>query len=495
MHLLAGANDYRTIDVPYLDVLPGIEENLAQIRDAWVGVFKSFNGGQSWISTLLPGYPQDTSPEGTSSDLYGYDFACDPTVRAGANGLFYYSGIAANRAERGGGVVFVSRYIDNNNSEFLDTIEYIDTNIPDQGNQGQFLDMPYIAVDVPRDSGTVTIKEQEIPKSNVYITYTNFLGKTAINVRSQILFARSTDCGQTWSKPIKVSESQHILQRPTIAIDPKDPEGRTIYVAFRRFFKGMQTVAIIIVKSTDGGQTFTKPVEVTSFYPFDQGSSIFSFRTNSYPSLTVDGDRIVYLAWAQRMNGPEEPARIVIATSGNGLVWPSTQRQYVELTHAVEEVKGHQFMPSLTCAGGKLMLAWYDQRHDIAQDYIEDAFTPYIEDYQCRHTIDVRVAYGTPGLSPSFSPSRQVSRYLYTLYVDEYGEPILENGFWQIDQAEFNPINFPLFQQGTTPFNGDWMDAAPSPWILPTSDGQWIFNTNPLQPTIFWPFVGCIHSL
>ncbi len=491
MHLLAGANDYRTIDVPYQDVLPGMEENLAQIRDAWVGVFKSFNGGESWISTLLPGYPQDTSPEGTSSPLYGYDFACDPTVRAGANGLFYYSGIAADRAERGAGVVFVARYIDNNNSEFLDTIEYVDTNIPDQGNSGQFIDMPYIAVDVPRDSGTVTIKGQEIPVSNVYIAYSLFPGHSKKNVRSKILFARSTDCGTTWSKPIKLSESQHILQRPTIAIDPSDPTGNTIYVAFRRFAKANkkgkinQPHAIIILKSTDRGRKFTKAIEVTSFYPFDQGSSNFSFRTNAYPSLTVDGNGIVYLAWAQRMNGPEGFARLVIAASEDGLDWPTGQMKYVELDHAEEEVKGHQFMPSLTYAGGKLMLAWYDQRHDIAQDYIGDqAFTPYIEDSLCRHTIDVRVAYGTLGLYPSFSPSRQVSRYLYTLYVDEYGNPIEDGeGNWIIDQAEFNPINFPLFQQGTTPFSGDWMDAAPSPWILPSSNGQWSFNTSPLQPT------------
>ena len=58
LHLLAGANDYRTVDLPGL---LGIEER----GDAWLGVFKSFDGGQTWQSTLLPGYPLDRSADGS----------------------------------------------------------------------------------------------------------------------------------------------------------------------------------------------------------------------------------------------------------------------------------------------------------------------------------------------------------------------------------------------------------------------------------------------
>src|ERR1700687_1596665 len=44
-HLLAGANDYRTVDLPGL---LGIDER----GDAWLGLFKSFDGGRTWQSTL-----------------------------------------------------------------------------------------------------------------------------------------------------------------------------------------------------------------------------------------------------------------------------------------------------------------------------------------------------------------------------------------------------------------------------------------------------------
>ena len=41
-HLLAGANDYRTVDLNIVDQLP--IDQLA--GDAWLGVFKSFDGGR-----------------------------------------------------------------------------------------------------------------------------------------------------------------------------------------------------------------------------------------------------------------------------------------------------------------------------------------------------------------------------------------------------------------------------------------------------------------
>lgn len=54
LHLFGRANDYRSVD---LAGLAGQSES----ADAWLGVFNSFDGGQTWQSTL-PGYPLDSSP-------------------------------------------------------------------------------------------------------------------------------------------------------------------------------------------------------------------------------------------------------------------------------------------------------------------------------------------------------------------------------------------------------------------------------------------------
>src|SRR5881628_2002248 len=58
-HLLAGANDYRTVDLPYPDV--SSDDNTAcppnqKCAEPWLGVFKSRDGGETWQSILLPGY-------------------------------------------------------------------------------------------------------------------------------------------------------------------------------------------------------------------------------------------------------------------------------------------------------------------------------------------------------------------------------------------------------------------------------------------------------
>src|SRR5690349_13881269 len=179
LHLLAGANDYRTVDLPVSDTVPG---SLA--GDAWLGLFKSFDGGQTWQSTLLPGFPQDQSPEGLASPLKAYSAAADPTVRPGTSGLFYYSGIAFNRGTNNG-AVFVARYLDANQKENgdatqgKDTIKYVSTKIVDTGTSGQFIDKPWIAVDVPRaGGGTCTFNPfgtpQVVPAGNVYVVWSRF---------------------------------------------------------------------------------------------------------------------------------------------------------------------------------------------------------------------------------------------------------------------------------------------------------------------------------
>src|SRR5215467_15774334 len=77
LHLLAGANDYRTVDLNFFAT--------GETGDAWLGVFKSFDGGATWQSTLLPGYSLDQTPEGLSSPLktpMQFQAASDPVVRA-----------------------------------------------------------------------------------------------------------------------------------------------------------------------------------------------------------------------------------------------------------------------------------------------------------------------------------------------------------------------------------------------------------------------------
>jgi hypothetical protein len=214
-HLLAGANDYRTVDIP-MPVVPGGKQETA---DAWLGVFKSYDGGQTWKSTLIPGYPQDTTYDGTHSAVRGaagqvlYNAGADPVVRAGTDGMFYFSGIVFDRATYSGKVV-VNRFVDLNNKENgdpvlgTDSIQWVDAKVIDAGG-AYFADKPWIAVDVPRTGApTCSIKktdasgkvlfQRSFPGGPLYAVWARIYSDT----QADVMFSRSLDCGATGSAPL-----------------------------------------------------------------------------------------------------------------------------------------------------------------------------------------------------------------------------------------------------------------------------------------------------
>jgi hypothetical protein len=494
LHLLAGANDYRTVDLPGL---PGGEET----GDAWHGVFRSLDGGLTWRSTLLPGYPQDNSAQGLASPNKGFQAGADPTVRAGTNGLFYFSGISFNRDEKGLGQIFVARFIDNNNSERDDTIDYLNTVVISGGTAGQFIDKPWLAVDIPRPgAGQCQIGTQTFPAGNVYLAYSTFLGgDPSNNPHTAVMFARSGDCGTTWTLT-KISESYKLNQGTIAAINPTTG---AIYVAWRQFATTGESDGIIFTKSTDSGKSFTKGSLVASINPFDQGSTSVSFRTNTYPTMAVDGNGRVYLAWAQRGVGPGGDARIVVTRSSDGSGWTTP------VAADPSPARGHQIMPVFSFAAGKLMLVFYDLREDhtigiftptgnglfsetreprgdlapapgepakVFNEFIADVAPTGFSALQRRHTIDVRASQAnvSSGNSLIFSPSERVSQYVFG---SRPGSSVVE-------QLQVNPPNLPMFAQGTKAFIGDYIDLGATTFV-PTANGGWTFNTNPSNAVVF----------
>src|SRR5215472_4541153 len=302
LHLLAGANDYRTVDLNFFAT--------GETGDAWLGVFKSFDGGATWQSTLLPGYPLDQTAEGLSSPLktpMQFQAASDPVVRAGTNGLFFYSGIAFNRAQNSG-VIFVSRYIDLNNKENgkgttttvasnTDSIRYIGTSILDTGTSGQFLDKPWLATDIPRGAAagvcSITVSEpgapggtvtQTFPAGNVYMAWSDFVGNTLL--RTKVYFSRSTDCGATWSSPIKLSEAYPLNQGVSIAVDPNTGY---VYVAWRTVAAASTPDGINVAKSINGGLSFSPAVPVITLPPFNPASPAATASFFDENTLTTAG--------------------------------------------------------------------------------------------------------------------------------------------------------------------------------------------------------------
>lgn len=530
MHLVGGSNDYRTVDLPGL---PGDEET----GDAWLGLFKSTDGGQTWISNLVPGYPQDTTADGIASPLRqivnGVKFTAgaDPMVRSALGGMFYYSGIAMTRETFPLSAVFVARFNDRNDREYKDPIAYIGTSIVADGrpfktpNASKFYDKPSLAVDfVPRfGSSTCSAGGQTFLGGNVYVVYTVIEShlqapNTVVTDSAKLYLSRSIDCAGTWSAPILISGTHTVNQGSVMAVDARTG---TLYVVWRRIARGAETNALLATKSTDGGKTFSTPVVIRSITPFEQGTTEFSFRTPAYPTATTDADGRLYVAWAERsgpsggVSGAElADGRIMLVNSPDGVSWSSPVMVAPTAPIAPLSGRGMQFMPALSYASGKLMLIHYDLREDstigqyawsqanpfftetrkLAGDLgtnpqnLNNVFNNYVQDAGVfgtllrRHTLDIRVAQANPGALPVFQASTRVSSYRFGYTTTDP----------TIRQLEFNPPNFKMFKQGTVPFFGDYIDLAPQypfvssilnlPFPAPAFHAVWTDNRDVRPP-------------
>jgi hypothetical protein len=507
LHMFAAANDYRLVDYPESEgPLPGIPEGAtASQGDAWMGIFKSYNGGVSWTNALLPGHLFDNSTQGQNSPIKGFGAAADPTVRAGASGLVLTSGIAFNRVKNGRSVIFVARYFDTNAQAIgdMDSIKYLDTTVIDEGTSGQFADKPWLALDIPRNPGdTVPISVMSskgplqtqsshiynIPRYNAYIVYSIFLGSEQGNPHSKIMFAKSSDCGNNWDSPIKLSEGVHVCQGTNIAVSPVDGK---IYVMWRQYERLAQGVpnAIVMCSSDDFGNTFTKAKEIALIDPFDQYTGGDRFRTSTFPALAIDHNGLIYVAYSQTGIGPNGEARIVIATSKTGKKWASPT--------PIDNHSGggHQIMPSLIF-NGMLKATWIDTRKSLGfvdqnGNYHHDDNIADPGPTGLPHTLDTWVAHANPSnpnsgnpQNPVFFDSTQVSRYIYEAKTDSSGQLVNPP---VIFQAQHNFANLPIFVGGSAPFIGDYLDITSAPaFLFDYQAATWRFNTGerPFDPSL-----------
>jgi hypothetical protein len=402
MKMTSGANDYCPVPTT---------------TDAWAGFYYSSDGGGSWVNSLLPGYPTDTSVEGRASPLFGFVTAAgDPVQDWDRTNHLYYGGIAFNRARPANGSIWVARY--NWNPPFA-APDYEFTTIVSRGTPspifvGHFEDK----IELEADDGLNS------PFSgNVYVCWARF---TASGANNFIEFSRSTDGGRTW-RTEKISESVHGNQECDIAVTRT---GR-VFVTWRQYeFKPnqgqAQRDAIAWVRSDDGGATFTKPAVAQEFIHWDMGDEVanpvangqaryescinadgtlggcegpepkqsardcgdgpflcqtgYVFgRVNSAPRNAADpvageGDEL-YVVIEATVPGTQMPTgttygTIVPGTASQGAIYFTKTENggttWSPLTRIDPQAKGNQFYPDIDANGGRLHAVWQDTRVDLA---------------------------------------------------------------------------------------------------------------------------------
>ncbi len=361
--VVIGANDYRMVPV---------------FGDAWLGFYVSSDGGANWFNTMVPGFPSDTSFAGTNSPLKGLDGSGDPTVRFDAQGNLYVAGIAFNRDFdqqdlSNDTVVYVAKYNFTsgtpagtstlNSAANPPNFTYAFTTVVDRGAvgfaipagqpfgfAGKFDDKNWLAVDTSSSSPCF---------GNVYYAFTKFTGLAGA---FPIVFSRSTDGGATFSEPRPVStkgqEGTVATQGSNIAV----ASNGTVYVSYRTFRTPSDpTTKLQVVKSTDCGQHFGKPVTAATFTPMPRQAAGLAFRTPTESWIAVDdtNSNVVYVAFMamSTLTGIPANADIFVARSTNGgLTWSAPAKVNDDTTSK------HQFWPTIVVSNGDLHVAWYDFR-------------------------------------------------------------------------------------------------------------------------------------
>jgi hypothetical protein len=372
-HLLGAANDYRQVPVLAAEGLRG--------GKAWVSLYKSVDGGESWRSTPLGGcpvnVPQCNDATGLTAPLKALkpDFSADPTVRPGPYGTFFFSFIAGKRDTNADGVIAVQRFVDKNNDiqRATDlrsctqgspgctevripanctggppacTVSYVvykpaeDPILPDKmsildlGTPGQFNDKPWNAADVPgrpwnagmtcellswtKNRADVANVAETVPAFSVYVSYAKFVGQDPLNEHPQMHVSVSNDCGNTFSKqPIKLTPGN--LGQNSGSNIAIDPLTGAVYIVWRNFDGESE---IYLSKSTDGGKNWSKkPILVAKFNPYDQGTTGASFRTLAFPTIAVSvvgNTSRVHVAWSQRKAGARDDASVRVPVEQPG---------------------------------------------------------------------------------------------------------------------------------------------------------------------------------
>jgi hypothetical protein len=186
--------------------------------------------------------------------------------------------------------------------------------------------------------------------------------------RGQPMFSRTTDAGQTWSKPVPMRKSNAYFQGNQIAVGPDG----TLYDVTANLFTGAglqpndQGVYMGVMRSTDGGLHWSAPVQIAPirtaqlFVPDDH----FPIRAEDYlPDIAIDPTNgAIYVVWSDGLGTPIDKVVMAKSTDG-GRHWTgptivSTGGPNVQAyNHAIE-----------VTANGTLVLAYYDDRNNVLGD-------------------------------------------------------------------------------------------------------------------------------
>ena len=256
------------------------------LGDGYSGTYYSTNSGKDWAA--LSSDPQHLGsliPGVTRLAGGAYDGGGDPALTFDSRGHVYYAGLGFNR-ESAPNTVAVNRGSFDSTGRLVWQAPVL---INPTTSPAVFNDKEWIVADAYATSPF---------RDRVYVTWTRFVFNPVQGsyVQSPIAMAYSSDRGQTFSDPKLISGNVLYGQgsRPVVG-----PDG-TVYV----FWDGAQRLSvwdsIWMVKSSDGGDTWSKPIAVAPLADIAPIANA-AFRVNSFPAAAVGSDGTLYVTWSSQI--------------------------------------------------------------------------------------------------------------------------------------------------------------------------------------------------
>ena len=301
--------------------------------------YVTFDGGKTWKTVPTPN---------PSKLVQGDDVVVFSTDGIAYHVHLAFDGIRVVRPPRAenGIIVNVSKDGGNTWTDGTPAVNHINTVTP-------FEDKPGMVVDNAPSSRS---------KGNLYLAWTRFdvYGSSNPEHRSHIFFTRSTDQGQTFSMPFRISDTSGdcVDSDNTVegAVPAVGPNGE-VYIVWAG------PLGLVFDKSNDGGLTFGKD-KVISDMPGGWDFSIEGLtRSNGMPVTGVDlsngpNKGTLYVNWIDARNG--DPDVFLMSSRDGGETWSTPVRVNDD---PVKNGKAQFFTwMAVDPVDGSINLIFYDRR-------------------------------------------------------------------------------------------------------------------------------------
>jgi hypothetical protein len=160
-----------------------------------------------------------------------------------------------------------------------------------------------------------------------------------------IFFIKSTDGGNTFSKPLNLSNDPGLSYQPWIATNGKN----NVYLVCTDNSPGNYN--ILFTRSLDGGASFDKPIILSNL----KGVS-------NFPNIAVSGNDTVYIVWSHKNNTDFDPSNTENQTQTYDIFFTKS----LDLGHTFSKVSvissnlARSISPSTSAYGNNLYVVWSD---------------------------------------------------------------------------------------------------------------------------------------